>query len=291
MAKRKADLEEIRAFYARQMAAASNSDDPRLEQAFAEVPREDFVGPGPWNIMGLRAALARDRYQRTPSDDPVYLYQNVLVALDPSKGINNGEPFLHAAWIGAVAPQPGEIVVHVGAGTGYYTAILAKLVEPGGMVHAFEIEPALAERARANLAPYGNVTVIKGDAVGRRLPPSDIVYVNAGVAAPPLEWLRALKPGGRLIFPWRPTEEVGLAMLVTRVEAGFACKPLMHAWFIPCIGAAHASAGAKLPEPAEAGQTRAIWPVEDKAPDDTATAVFDKVWFSSGPVAATPSRQ
>lgn len=54
----------------------------------------------------------------------------MLVSLDADKGINNGEPFLHAMWIGKVAPKPGETVTHVGAGTGYYTALLAQLVLP-----------------------------------------------------------------------------------------------------------------------------------------------------------------
>jgi protein-L-isoaspartate(D-aspartate) O-methyltransferase len=46
------------------------------------------------------------------------------VALDAGKGINNGEPFLHASWIGAVSPKASDVISHVGAGTGYYTALL-----------------------------------------------------------------------------------------------------------------------------------------------------------------------
>uniref|UniRef100_UPI0036729C69 hypothetical protein n=1 Tax=Pectobacterium cacticida TaxID=69221 RepID=UPI0036729C69 len=52
------------------------------------------------------------------------------MALDDAKGINNGEPFLHAMWIGKLALRPGEAVCHIGAGTGYYTAVLARLVSP-----------------------------------------------------------------------------------------------------------------------------------------------------------------
>src|SRR6185312_15853684 len=114
MAGRDADLAEIRSAYACEMAAASGSGDPRIENAFATVPREDFVGPGPWMIMGLTAALAGERYARTLDANPAHLYRNALVALDAEKGINNGEPSLHAAWIGAVAPRPGEVVSHVG---------------------------------------------------------------------------------------------------------------------------------------------------------------------------------
>jgi len=52
--------------------------------------------------------MVAERYLETPSADAAYFYQNNLVALDTDKGINNGEPFLHAGWIGAVAPQPGR---------------------------------------------------------------------------------------------------------------------------------------------------------------------------------------
>ena len=97
--------------------------------------------------------MVGDSYIDTPSADPIYLYQNALVALDTEKGINNGEPFLHAAWIGAVSPQPGEMVTHIGAGMGYYSAILSMLVLPGGRVHAFEIEEKLAAAAREIFPP------------------------------------------------------------------------------------------------------------------------------------------
>jgi protein-L-isoaspartate(D-aspartate) O-methyltransferase len=277
----KADLKDFRSAYAREMMQASGSDDPRLEEAFAEVPREDFVGPGPWRIIGLKSALAGDRYSQTPGADPALLYHDVLVALDPERGINNGQPSLHAAWMGAVAPRPGEIVSHIGAGTGYYSAILSRLVLPGGSVFAFEIEPELAERAHRNLAAFPNVGIVAGDAVTLPLPASDIVYVNAGVVAPPAGWLRALKPGGRLIFPWRPSEEVALSILVTRKKEGLAVEPLMPSWFIPCIGASLTEHAEKLPDRAEARRTRSIWLAADKSPDAKATAIVGDVWFSS----------
>lgn len=266
---------DARRFYARLLAAHAGAADPRLEEVFASVPREAFLGPGPWTI------IAGDGRIETPSADPSHIYQNVLVALDPDKGINNGEPVLHAMWIGKVAPKPGEAVTHVGAGTGYYTAFLARLVEPGGAVTAFELEAGLAERARQNLKPYANVDVVHADAVTSPLPPSDIIYVNAGVVAPPASWLMALKPGGRLIFPWRPAQRVGLAVLVTRHEAGFACQPFMGSWFIPCVGASVAGPEARIPTRERASRTRSIWLTNDRAPDRTATAVFGDVWFST----------
>ena len=279
-----AEPDEARKFYARLMAAHAKSADPRLEEAFASVPREAFLGPGPWIIF------AGDGRFETPSADPAYIYQNVLVVLDADKGINNGEPMLHAMWIAKIAPKPGETVTHIGAGTGYYTALLARLVEPGGNVTAFELETDLASRASANLTQYDNVEVINGDAVATALPPSDVIYVNAGVVAPPATWLKALKPGGRLIFPWRPSETVGLAVLVTRLGNGFACRPFMGSWFIPCVGASVAAAEAKIPTRERAARTRSIWLTENKVPDRTATAVFGNVWFSSRTIRADRKR-
>jgi len=276
------NIEDIRKFYARLMAANAASSDPRLEEVFASVPREAFLGPGPWTIVAGNGKVT------TPSADPAHVYQNVLVALDADKGINNGEPFLHAMWIGKLAPKPGETVTHIGAGTGYYTALLARLVSPDGTVTAFELDDRLADLARKNLEAYGNATVVRGDAVTTPLPPSDVIYVNAGVVAPPAGWLKALRPGGRMIFPWRPAERVPLAVMVTRTEKGLACDPFMRSWFIPCFGASFADLAAKIPTREQAGRSRSIWLTSDKAPDRTATAILGDVWFSSKKLGAKP---
>jgi protein-L-isoaspartate(D-aspartate) O-methyltransferase len=274
----RASLDEIRGFYAKLMARASRSADPRLERIFELVPREAFLPPGPWRIM------VGQTYIETPSADPLYLYQNTLVALDADKGINNGEPYLHAAWIGLAAPQPGEIVTHIGAGMGYYSAILSMLVLPGGQVHAFEIDGRLAAAARRNLAPFENVSVTAGNAVDKPLPTSDLIYVNAGVTAPPARWLQALRPGGRMIFPWRPSKTVGLAVLVTAKAAGFDARPLMPAWFIPCVGAGEVGADSAPIEASTARGARSLHLTAERPPDATATAVFADVWFSSEPL-------
>lgn len=273
-------LDHARELYARLMGAASRSGNPRLERAFELVPREAFLPPGPWHIYSSYGG----RYIETPSADPIHLYQNVLVAIDASKRINNGEPQLHAAWIGAVDPHPGETVSHIGAGNGYYTAILSVMITPGGQVHAYEYEPQLASAAKANLQPFEGVEVITGDATALPLPPSDVIYVNAGLSAPPIQWMEALKPGGRMAFPWRPSEEVKMAVLMTRTDAGFALASLGPAIFIPCVGASSFATASKAPTPREARAVRSAWLTADRKPDDTAIAVFPDMWFSSAPL-------
>ena len=80
----------VRRAYARQVLAAASVDNPRLADAFAEIPREDFLGPGPWLVWRWT------RYVPTPDADPVYLYTNDLVALVAERYLNNGQPSLHA---------------------------------------------------------------------------------------------------------------------------------------------------------------------------------------------------
>ncbi len=154
---------------------------------------------------------------------------------------------------------------------------------PGGTLTAFEIHEELAGMARRNLAPFENVTVTAGDAVSMPLPPSDLIYVNAGVVAPPAQWLAALRPGGRMIFPWRPSPAVGIAAIITRVERGFGFKALIPAWFIPCVGASEAAECERIPDHADVWRTQSVHLRQDRTPDESATAVYKDVWFSTEP--------
>jgi len=265
--------DSYRRAYAGQIARLANVRDERIERAFATVPREAFLPPPPWTAISMGAALVT----RELAD----IYDNVLVAIDPERGINNGEPALHAAWIDAVSPQPGETVIHVGAGTGYYTAILALLVQPNGRVEAFEYEADLAAQAAQNLTACSNVKVHAASAFGRVLPTADVIYVNAGVVAPDVQWLRALDPGGRLIFPWQPHKGWGPALLVTRRAGGLSAQSLMTVGFISCSGTTERISAARLPTEADLAAVRSIWIRSDRSPDSSAVAVYDDVWFSS----------
>ncbi|MCG7394742.1 SAM-dependent methyltransferase [Microvirga sp. ACRRW] len=271
-------LATYRSEYAEQIARLTDLRDWRIEQAFAAVPRERFLPPPPWTTISVGIA--------TQTHDVAALYDNVLVAIDQKRGINNGEPALHAAWLDALSPRPGETVIHVGAGLGYYTAILAHLVEPGGHVEAYEYEEDLAAKASRNLSDYSNVTVHAGSAFGRLLPQADVIYVNAGVAAPDAEWLKALKPGGRLIFPWQPHKGWGPAMLVHRRAGGFSAKALMTVGFISCSGTTEKTALPPAPTEAGLAAVRSIWLADVKSPDESALAVYGSVWFSSAKIDA-----
>jgi protein-L-isoaspartate(D-aspartate) O-methyltransferase len=196
-----AELAIVRRAYARQVTFLGNVRNANLERAYAEVPREAFLGPGPWPILRWPSYPPSPGYTPTPDADPAWLYADTLVGILPERGLNNGQPSAHACWIAAAAPSTGEHVVHVGAGVGYYSAIMAHMVGPTGTVTAIEYDLQLASRAAANFAQAPNVEVVQGDGSVTPFAPADVIYVNAGASRPADAWLDRLKEGGRLILP------------------------------------------------------------------------------------------
>jgi protein-L-isoaspartate(D-aspartate) O-methyltransferase len=248
-----ADLAVVRRAYARQMLAAYGLSDPALEAAFATVRREDFLGDGAWTLH--RTFLGP---RTLPANDPVQLYQDVLVVLDEQRAVNNGSPSLHALMLHRLGVRPGDRVLHVGAGGGYYTAMLAELVTASGQVDAVEFEPALAARAQANLAPWPNVTVHAGDGANWPAAETDRIYVNFAVARPADAWLDRLASGGVLVFPLavpapdKPDAKSGrgAVLALTREANGFAAAFVSPCGFVRAEGplAGDASLQARLHE-------------------------------------------
>ena len=240
-----ADLVTIRRAYARQMlAVAGIAGDPALEDAFAAVPRERFLGPPPWRMVAAHGGGYRD----LPSSDPVLAYQDVNFALVAERGVNSGSPSLHARWLHHAGLKKGSRVAHIGAGTGYYTALMAHLVGPEGHVTAVEFDPALAGPARGNLAGLGNVAVVEGDGAEWPKETVDCIYVNFLVQAPAERWIESLAPGGRLVFPLgvpRPKPSpsggthtlYGAGLCIERKGARFAARWLGPASFVHAEGA------------------------------------------------------
>lgn len=248
-----------------------------LVAAFETIERERFLGPGPWRVF------TSDGYIDTPTDDIAFVYQDMAIGLLRDKAINNGEPSLHARAIAALELKPADHVLHVGAGSGYYTAILGQLVGRDGHVEAREIEPELATRAQTNLHGSGNVTVIVRSGIEPPLPMSDAIYVNAGASRPVLAWLDALKPGGRLIFPLTPGLGGGLMIKIVRGERDdcFKVSLVSPAAFIPCSGAQDAGEAARLGEALMRGDVRRVKTLRRGAPDESAWLSGDGWWFST----------
>jgi len=137
------------------------------------------------------------------TNDPRDLYHNILIGLDPPKGLNNGHPSSLAYWIDALELKPGDRVYHLGCGVGYYTAIMAEIVGTSGSVVGSEVHAELGARARDNLAGYKNVTVEVGEDNAAPFDPGDCdaIFVNAGMTHILPMWLDRLREAGRMLVP------------------------------------------------------------------------------------------
>lgn len=250
----------------------------QLIAAFATVRREDYLGPGPWEI--------RTSEGYTTTDEVSLLYQDVLVALDSKEKINNGQPSLHASCLDAIQIEAGDTILHIGAGTGYYTAILAELTGLSGYVFAYEINTELSERATDNLESRRNIKVQDCSGTVGNLPECNAIYVNAGVTGPPTAWFSALKPQGRIIFPLTSTLGSGGMLLLERIdEVRFSAKFTSAANFIPCIGARDEVLAFKLADKFNEGTARTVKALYlGDNTDDTCWFQGDGWWLSTSPI-------
>jgi len=232
-------LEQARRYFAEGLRITAHIGDDRIVEAFAAVPRERFVGPGPWRIMHFS-----DGYWTTPDADPRRLYHNVLVALDEKRGINIGEPQLWAHHLDRIGVKKTDRVLQIGAGSGYYTAILAELA---ARVDAIEIEETLAAVARGNLAPWPNAHIHQADAGIAMAGQWDVIVTFAGATAPHRWWIDALADGGRLLLPMTADGRRGGFMLrLDRHGKQIAARSAGWVAFYPCLGARGADDEAAL---------------------------------------------
>ena len=270
-------LEAVRRWYAEDLRCrAPVLRNLQLIDAFAAVPRERFVGPGPWRIRP-------EPYEPflTPDDDPRWLYHDVLVTIDASRNLNNGLPSFWARNLEHLNVARDERVLQVGAGTGYYSAVLAEIVGPAGHVTAVEIDPVLASQARANLERHWpHVDVVAGD--GRAIDAGEfnVVIVFAGSTHPSRQWLDRLADGGRLLMPLTNESWSGFLLRVIRRGDGFSASSIGGVGIFPCAGG-HDEEAAKRLDTALKGLPPGKVPIRalhvgEPAPNDT-----ERVWYQA----------
>ncbi len=225
-------IESARRFYAEELCRLNGISSPAILAAFATVPRERFVGPGPWVIQSSGTSWF------TADADPTHVYRDALIVLDEARRLNNGQPSLWAIHLDRLRIRPGDRILHLGCGTGYYTAILAELTGPQGKVTAIELEEGLATRARAALEPWPQVTVVHADGSRGPFAPADVIVVSAGATHPLPAWLAAVKPSGKLLFPLTSTRGPGTMAHLIRVSADlFAATLRGSVFFVDFEGA------------------------------------------------------
>jgi protein-L-isoaspartate(D-aspartate) O-methyltransferase len=281
-------IAEARRWFAEELRHTAHVRSAAVVDAFATVPREHFAGPGPWRI--LSSIRGRD-YWTTDDADPRRLCHDVLVAIDETRGLNNGQPSLWASLIDQLDLKRGERVIHVGAGAGYYSAILAAIVGPAGRVVAIEIDPGLAMRAREHLRPWPQAHLIAADGFAHHADqPADAIVVNAGVTHLSLAWLDALQAdNGRLLVPLTGANWWGAFLMITRQAGSTVRYPARFAsrtGIIPCVGGRDGDAEARLSVALGTADFTAIKSLRraPEEPDDTCWLAGDGWWLSTAPV-------
>jgi protein-L-isoaspartate(D-aspartate) O-methyltransferase len=225
----------------------------------------------------IAAAVGRwfGEYVLTPSADPIYLYIDSVVQVIAERHLNNGQPSGHAIWITSASIKAGEHVVHIGTGTGYYTAIMACLVGPSGKVTGIELDASLAARAKEQLSSYPNVWRRHVSAV--RCCRCHQRWRDPTV----ISWLERLTDRGRLILPMTanqgfmaddPTNATSRAVFrIERRTSQFSVQCISPVRIIPCDGARDETSETALAEAFKKGDCKRVTRLyrdNDDVPED-----------------------
>ncbi|MFH1033257.1 MAG: protein-L-isoaspartate(D-aspartate) O-methyltransferase [Pseudomonadota bacterium] len=186
--------------------------DRRLLAAMQEVPRHLFVDEALWS--------------QAYNDHP----------LNIGEGQTISQPYMVALMTDALGLTGREKVLEIGTGSGYQTAILAKLCD---WVYSLERLLGLSRRAQRVLEQVGifNVNLIVGDgSKGHpREAPYDAIIVTAGAPRVPQPLLTQLKEGGRLVVPVGD-KQVQTLMRITRRDGEFISEDLGGCRFVNLVG-------------------------------------------------------
>ncbi|HJQ60684.1 MAG TPA: rRNA adenine N-6-methyltransferase family protein [Vineibacter sp.] len=271
------DVAVMRRWYAEDLRLrAPVRRNPAVVDAFAAVPRERFLGPGPWVI---RPDTRPDETFTTPDAAPHWVYHDVLVAIDLERRLNNGMPSFWAYNLDQLDLRPGERVLQVGAGTGYYAAILAEIVGSDGHVVAIEHDAGLAAQAAANTRPWRQIDVVAGDGRTHDPGPVDVVVVFAGSTHPAPLWLDRLAEGGRLLMPLTGDDWWGFLLRVIRQGDRLAAGSIGGVGIFPCAGGRDDAAAVRLRQALQNQRPREI-PICALHRGTPGPDVADKVWYA-----------
>jgi protein-L-isoaspartate(D-aspartate) O-methyltransferase len=186
------------------------------------------------DLAVLRAISEVPRHLFVPESVRHRAYEDS--ALPIAAGQTISQPWVQARSLELARLTGRERVLEVGTGSGYQTALLARLAE---QVFSVERLPALAQAAQAALAGAGvrHVTVLVGDgSVGwRPYAPYDAIIVAAASPDVPRPLVDQLAPDGRLILPIGERDAQTLT-LVTRDGEQVRVQPVSDVRFVPLLG-------------------------------------------------------
>jgi protein-L-isoaspartate(D-aspartate) O-methyltransferase len=191
-----------------------------------------IAGRGIKDLKVLEAMRGVPRDAFVPEDLKVLAYADEPLPIGHGQTIS--QPYIVAYMTGVLELKGGESVLEIGTGSGYQTAVLARIVKE---VRTVETVAALSEGARALLNSLGfrNIWFKIGDGTfgWKEFAPFDAIMVTAAPGIIPKALKDQLRVGGRMIVP------VGLEdqqlVLIRRDETSFLETPLLPVRFVPLI--------------------------------------------------------
>lgn len=178
-----------------------------MDNLIEELLREGVLQ----NPLVLSAFKAIDRADFVPANKKLEAYQNYPLPIGHGQTIS--QPYTVAFMLDLLAAEPGNIILEVGSGSGWQTAMLAHIVGSppagGGHVYAMEVIPELSLFGKENIAKYPalaeRVTFLAQSAENG-LPeraPFDRIIAAASLKDVPEAWKEQLAIGGKMVFPLR----------------------------------------------------------------------------------------
>lgn len=147
-------------------------------------------------VLAAMGQVARERF--VPEDRQALAYADVTHALGGGRFLGAPAPFARLIQLAEI--RHSDHILDVGAGTGFGTAVLARL---GVEVTGLEPDPGLAAAARRNLAAEGisNARIIEGSLDGGALSQVryDVIVFEGAIEGEPAGYFRHLGEGGRLV--------------------------------------------------------------------------------------------
>ncbi len=204
------------------------------------IPRERMIERlrnhyGIQNARVLDAMRAVPRHRFVPEALQSRAYGDHALPIAANQTIS--QPFIVAKMSELLELDERSRVLEIGAGSGYQTAVLARLA---AQVYAIERIPELAREAQARIRQLGiyNATVkcFDGTLGWSAHAPYDAILVAAGGPEVPQPLLAQLQPDGRLVIPIGSTRESQRLVRVIRTEKGYAHEDHGACAFVPLIG-------------------------------------------------------
>jgi len=184
-------------------------------------------------VLNAMAAVRREEF--VPDELKPYAYDNTPLPIGNGQTIS--QPFIVALMTDLLEPEPDDIILEIGTGSGYQAAVLSQLVR---QVYSLEVIPALAEQAadRLQRLGYDKVEIIASDGSSglHEHAPYDGIIVTAAAPRIPEALIQQLAPFGRMVIPVGKPHLPQELLLVEKSGHRVNSRRILSVAFVPFTG-------------------------------------------------------